>query len=281
MIFLLIFVCGNVLFNQCLRYGQKHGANILAAVSVNYAIAALVSTGIYLGRGLQFSQLLDPHVLAIAGVNGVFYFIHILIVLAAYRVVGVGITAALTRAGVILPSVVAWFAWSEAMTPYRWIALGLVPVAMVLMRRHETTQAHFTLKGDMVLLASFAMAGVILTIHKYAEVHFDLDQREAYKTLLFLVASLSSLGYAAVKRVRYSRHDIALGVVIGLTNATMLFVVLVCLARMPAVVFYPTSASLDICLNVIVSRFAWNEKLLKRQLAGVALAIGVVLLTNL
>jgi drug/metabolite transporter (DMT)-like permease len=203
------------------------------------------------------------------------------VVLAAYRVVGVGITAALTRAGIVIPSVIAWFAWSETMTPYRWIALGLVPVAMVMMRRHETTQPHLTLRGDMVLLATFAMAGVILTIHKYADVHFDTEQREAYKTVLFLVAALSSLSYAIAKRVQFTRHDVVLGTVIGVTNAMILLLVLVCLARMPAVVFYPTSASLDICLNVIVSRFAWNETLLKRQLAGVALAIGVVLLTNL
>jgi drug/metabolite transporter (DMT)-like permease len=280
MIFLLLTVVAGVAFNQCLRYGQKHGANILAAVVVNYIVAAVASLGIFVARGFPSSSLLDAHVIAIAVVNGILYFVHILVLLASYRLVGVGISAALARAGTVVPALTAWLAWGETMTPWRWIALALVPVSMLLMRRHESSKPSVTLRGDVVLFACFAMAGAILALHKYAEVHFTVEQREVYKTLLFTVAALSSVGYALARRVSYAKGDIALGVVIGLVNASMLLLVLVCLARFPAVVFYPTLASLEICVNVFASWLLWKEHLLRRQMLGLLLAIGIVLLTN-
>ncbi|MBI4026339.1 MAG: hypothetical protein HY360_15245 [Verrucomicrobia bacterium] len=280
MIFLLLAVVGSVCFNQCLRYGQKHGTNILAAIVVNYLIAAGASLMIFLSHGLSPSRLLDGHVIAVAGVNGILYFAHILVILAAYRIVGVGITAALSRAGTVVPVLVSWLAWGETMTPYRWVALALVPVSMILMRRRESSHPRVTVRGDLVLFTCFAMAGTILTLHKYAQIHFTVGQRETYMTLLFTFATLSSLSYAFARRVEYSKGDVALGGAIGFVNASMLLLVLICLARIPAVVFYPTLASLEICLNVFASRLLWKESLLKRQMMGLLLAIGIVLLTN-
>jgi len=280
MIFLLLAVVGGVAFNQCLRYGQKHGANILATVAVNYGVATVVSLAILFARGVRAGQLLDAHVIAIAFINGVLYLLHLLVVLAAYQTVGVGITAALSRAGIIVPAVAAWLAWNETMNAFRWIGLGLVPVAMVLMRRHEQGKPRLSLAGDMVLLGCFGIAGAIMTLHKYAEVHFTLDQREVYKSLLFAVATAAAVGYTLARRMRYSKGDVALGVVIGLINATMLLIILAALSKIAAVVFFPTVASLEICLNVFAARLLWRERLLKRQLLGLAIAVGVVLLTN-
>ena len=66
----------------------------------------------------------------------------------------------------------------------------------------------------------------------------------------------------------------------ALVLAVVLFVML-SLGAMPAVVFFPTSGSLIILCNVILSRWLWNEALLRRQIVGLAFAIAIVVLTNL
>jgi drug/metabolite transporter (DMT)-like permease len=281
MTYLALFILGSVAFNQCLRFGQKRGADILAVVVVNYAIAALASLVVFLQGGAVIPRLAEWPVLATACINGAFYFIHILFVLAAFRALGVGIANAVIRSGIIVPAVVAWLAWGEPMTLYRWIALALVPVSMILMRRSESTHSRATLKADLVLLTCFLMAGVILSIHKFAEVRFTPDQRELYKTALFIVAAIVSSGYALARRVKFSVHDTITGVVLGAVNALNLLLILKCLGLFPAVVFFPTVASIEICLNVLVSGLLWQERILRRQLWGLILAIGIVLLTNI
>ena len=58
MIYLALFVLGCTSFNQCLRFGQKRGANIMAVVVVNYAIAAVVSFVVFAQRGGDLPEIL-------------------------------------------------------------------------------------------------------------------------------------------------------------------------------------------------------------------------------
>lgn len=276
---LLCAVCG-VAFGQLLRFGQRIGTDLLGVIVINYGIASLVSGLVFLYHGLGPRQLFDGPVAGVALLNGTLYFVHLLLVLRAYQLVGVGIAAALVRAGIVVPALVAWFAWSEPMNGYRWLALCLVPVSMVLMRRPEPGRPRFSLRGDLVLLACFAMSGIILSIHKATEVHFTPDQREGYKTLLFSTATVASAIYAFAKRVRFRRREVALGAIVGVCNATVLLLILLGLAVLHATVFFPTLASIEICLNVIVARMLWQERLLNRQIIGLLLAIVIVLLTN-
>lgn len=278
--YLLLCAACSVTFVQLLRFGQRRGADTLAIITVNYGIAAIVSALLLCRRPIDWGEAIDGKVFLLAGINGVFYLVHLLLILMAYRHVGVGITTAMGRAGIIIPAVVAWLLWDEPMTPLRWVALALVPVAMLLMRRPEPGKPSLSLRGDLVLGACFLGSGIILSIHKVAEAELSPDQREVYKTGLFVFAFLASLGYALATRVRFGRTEIVLGALIGAGNALALLFILLGLAVMPATVFFPTSSSIEICLNVAVSRLLWQERFLRRQLVGLALAVGIVLLTN-
>ena len=73
-IYLALFVLGCTSFNQCLRFGQKRGANIMAVVVVNYAIAAVVSFVVFAHRGGALRSLADWPVVATSCVTGTLFF---------------------------------------------------------------------------------------------------------------------------------------------------------------------------------------------------------------
>jgi len=279
MTYLILCVLSIVIFTQSLRLGQKREANVIVVAAVNYVAAALFSLIGFLCEGIDsFDHV--PWLAAAAIVNGVLYFIHILIVMAGYRVVGVGITSALVGSGVIVPVLISWFAWSEIMTPYRWIAVGLVPLVMTLVRPHAKRSAHYTLKADVILFLCFFVAGVVFTIHKSVNVYFPPSSQGLYQFMLFTAAAISSSAYVIAGGYSASGEDFLLGVGAGLSNSLATLFLLLSLTVIPAVVFYPTNQCLVIAVNVVLSRILWGEWMVKRQIVGLALAVAIIILAN-
>jgi len=279
-VYLFLFVCCSVTFVQVLRYGQARGADSVSAIAVNYIIAVGASLVLYAQAGISPEPRL-AHAAVITGViNGLLFFSHVPFVLISFRAAGVGITAAATRVGIVIPILIAWLAWREEMTPLRWLGLALLPPAMFLLRPTGEKKTRLTLKGDIALTGCLVVAGAIFSIHKYADVHFNPAQIELYKVALFTTAMLAAVAYTAWKQLRCGKMELAVGTVMGLANVGALLNVMRGLARVPAVVFYPVSGSLIICLNVLVSLVLWKETLKRRQIAGLALAVLIILLAN-
>ena len=280
MFYLLIVVLSTVAFMQTLRYGQRREVHLYSAVAVNYLIAfatVLLLSGLLHANG---DARLPWHAIIAGAATGVLFFGHVPIILGCFRKAGVAVTTAIGGCSPIVPVVVGWAVWEEAMTTHRWIALAIVPIAMWLLRPGNVGRFQLTLATDLLLLANFAGGGVIYTMQKYADVHFELEKQEVYKVSLFGMAAVISILFAVITKVPLKRRDLGVGIMLGLLNATTLTFTLLGLGLVASVVFYPTATCLMVCLNVTMARLLWHEQLKPRQLAGVALALAVIALTN-
>ena len=81
---------------------------------------------------------------ALGAACGASYFGQFLLILLAYRLAGVGITTAVSSMGLLVPILLSWRFWGEPMTPWRWGALALLRVAMVLIRPMRRQVRHLT-----------------------------------------------------------------------------------------------------------------------------------------
>ena len=304
MSYLLVHIACVLGFSQLLRLGQKRSCRTLSVAGVNYVVTAALSAGMLLACGAW--RAAGPGLAAgLGAVNGALFLVHLLIMVAGFRVAGVGITWAFVSSGVVLPVLVTHFAWGEAMSRPQWTALALLPAAVVLLRPRrnkaegEGGARHPGLKGDLILLFCFLMAGVIATIHKGQDHYTKLllagpdgeldaaakllarNARLLYQAVLFGVACLCSVGYMAAGRIRPTAREIRVGGAVGAANTFGLFFALLALSALPATVFFPTAACLIIILNTALGRVLWKERISPRQVAGVGLALAVVILSNL
>ena len=276
----ILYVASVIVLTQLLRYVQRSGRDVFPAVAINYLVAAAFSA---VALAIMWSRIEWPRHWPAAGLGavcGVLYFLHLLIVLASYRLAGVGVTWAFAALGIVIPVFLSWFAWGEKMSNFQWAAMAMLPVAVVLLRPTSGPHRKLTLKGDLILVLVFVMAGAIGTLHKAMEHHVGKDAIPVYQFVLFAVAAATSAGYVHFKRRRYDRPTVALGSAMGLSNALATLFILLGLAAMPATVFYPISSSLVIALSVIVSYLLWRERVTARQVLGLLLAVGVVVLTT-
>ena len=281
MLYCILYVASVIVMTQLLRYIQRSGRGVFAAIAINYLAAAAFSA---VALAILWRQIeLPGHwpAAALGAVCGVLYFLHLLIVLAGYRLAGVGVTWAFAALGIVIPVFISWCAWGEAMSAAKWAAVATLPVAVVLLRPTNGPHRKLTLKGDLILVLAFVMAGAIGTLHKAMEVHVGKAAIPAYQFVLFAAAAAASAGYVHLERRRYDRPTVALGSAMGLSNALATLFILLGLAAMPATVFYPISGALVIALSVIVSYLLWRERVSIRQVFGVLVAVGVVVLATL
>ena len=293
MLYCTLYIVSVIVLTQLLRYVQRSGRDVFPAVAINYLVAAAFSA---VALAIMWSRIEWPRHWPAAGLGavcGVLYFLHLLLVLAGFRLVGVGVTWAFAALGIVIPVFLSWFAWGENMSNFQWAAMAMLPVAVVLLRPTNGPHRKLTLKGDLILVLVFVMAGAIGTLHKAMEfqagkaMESPVDKAmavraaiPAYQFVLFAVAAATSAGYVHFKRRRYDRPTVALGSAMGLSNALATLFILLGLAAMPATVFYPISSSLVIALSVIVSYLLWRERVTARQVLGLLIAVGVVVLTT-
>lgn len=267
-----------VAFAQLLRYGQRREKAVFVVVWVNYAFAALISAA-WGAWHLAGDAELSWTAAALGAASGTLYFTNMLWILLAYRYAGVGITVAIMSSSTVLPVVVSWLAWSDEMSPYKWLALGLVWAAIALMRPGRLLDKRLTWKADFVLLLAFLNAGLVGVSHKALSVYAP-GQQPTYQMVLFLFSAVLSIAYAAIRRETHTRPAMLLGLPIGLANALTTAFMVLAIAALPAGVVFPISTACVISLNVILGRMLWTERIAPRQVAGLALAMVVAVLAN-
>ena len=79
---------------------------------------------------------------------------------------------------------------------------------------------------------------------------------------------------------RWDRKDLALGGFMGAVNIMVTLTVVAGVAELSPAVFFPTVQCSFLLGTAIISRFAWGERLTRRQLAGLAVALAIVVLAN-
>lgn len=281
--FVLCLLC-NVCFGQTLRLGQKLNANVHGISGVNYAVGAVASiVGFLLFTPQPWEAFRGggPVLIGAALINGVCYFLNMCLLLAGFRLVGVGVTIAVSNAGVLLSMLASWLIWGEPMTPTRWAAAALIVPAMFLLRPPDTAHAKFTWRADLLLAALFTMNGTILIVIKWADVCVPDGSIRAFQAMLFTVAGMVSCGYVVWQRIPVRRVELSAGVALGLLNAGATFLVLLGLSYMPAVAFFPALSCMSIVCNAGVACVLWGERLTVRQIAGMAIAMSIVVLVYL
>jgi len=154
--FVILAILSMPATQQALRFSQSRTCNPRVVVAANYVTATALCIAVVCVRAVQGSSSgvfgAITRRLGISGVvNGTLYFLHILVCLACYRLVGVGITIALALSGRVISVVVSWAAWGEGLSIAQGIAVALIPAAAMLMRPGRKVSPTWNRKAVIVL----------------------------------------------------------------------------------------------------------------------------------
>lgn len=281
MIYIVVCILVGVATPQLLRLAQQGPHSGPAIGAMAFSFAAAYSLLGFVADQAAWPALTNAPVLLWAVASGLSGFVSMILVLACLTRAGVGVSMAISSLSIVLVAVVAWLTWADPLGPLQWLGLALLAPAAVLLPPGDRGSVHVKWHTFVLLLLLFLVGAFSMITHKAVSVVGPAGYEPAYQLVRFSTASLASLIHLLCRRHTPGRRVVAVGAAVGLCFAVAQLATLLALSQVPATIFYPTTGAAPIALNVVVAYRLWHERLLRRQVVGIVLAILVVLLTNL
>ena len=281
MIYLAICILAGATSPQLLRFSQEGRHSPSAIAMLAYGCGAVYTLIVLVCGAGSWSPIAHPAMLTLGVISGLSGFGGVLIGLECFRRAGVAVSVTIGSLSVVVATVLAWFIWDDPMHVPKWIGLALMPLAVALLRPVGKESVRQTWLTALFLLLSVVMGVVTMTAHKAASEYGPQDYELGYQLVGFGTATLAGFAHLAWQRRLPGRRDLGVGSAVGVCYAVSQLSMMHALNMLPATLIYPTMGTSGVALNVILARQLWRERLLRRQVVGVAMAVLVVLLMNL
>ncbi len=291
-------------FAICIRFAQKRGANLTAVGAVNYITAAIFHACFAAASGLRV-----PHgaSLAIGVVGGTIYAAAFFLLHGLMKKRGVSVTAAVTRMSVLVPMGVSVLAWGETARAVQVVGIALAMVSLPLLSivpktgggdRAGKTPGPSRARSVALLAGLFVVNGLCQLAPRAFNQTGIRGEDSIFLFALFSTAALSASFVWLIQERRFARAvrsdplpgaaarpallaSVLPGVAVGLCNALAALSIVIALQRVPGIIVYPFYSAAGLLVTVLFSRMIWKERIGALETAGMAFALGSIVLVNL
>ena len=271
--FLLISIACSVAVSVLLKLARKNGIVLAQAGAVNYPVAALLSL-VFLKpdwHNWQSALLPQSWLLALLGVLLPSVFV---VMGRAAEQAGIVKADAAQRLSLFLPVLAAFTLFGETLSTNKiaGVALAFAALCCLLYKGSGGSSA----KGSApLLLGVWAGYGIIdILLKQLAKSAATAD----YLSVMFALAGVLMAGWLAVRRCRWSRRDIAGGVLLGCLNFTNILFYLKAHKAFkddPTLVFTAMNMGVIIA-GTLVGTLLLREKIHAANAVGIVLALSAV-----
>jgi drug/metabolite transporter (DMT)-like permease len=279
MIYLLLAVLSSVTVAAVIKVSETAGRNRISVALVNYCIASVFMAVMWVLHG---AGPVSGITVACGIYAGVTWVVSLILVMYAIRLIGVAISSAVLRTGVVLPIVLSILIWSEVPALLQVTGICLAAVAIVLLSlRIMRKEKKFHLPYVLLVLGVWGTAGAAQLSSKLFAELCPPDEKSGYLVILFLTASAFTWVWLKGTRRTVERKDLAFGFAVGVPNALSGFFLVSALQVLDGIIVFPTTAAAGVMLAALLGVFLWKEKLGVKGAAGIAAAVAALVLVNL
>ena len=278
-LFVLTQIACSVAFGHVMKWAQHRKCRLAAVGAVNYAVACALCLVWALVGG---SAGLSPAGVAAGLLGGTAFVVTFFIYNQAILLTGISVASSVLRLGIVPAVVASVLVWSEALAAHQAIGIGLIVAALPLLGYRSGGRA----KGDgraagAILLLLFLTTAAGPLAAKLAAEDNRPESRPLLLALWFGIATIISLGPLVARRLKPTRADIPLGVLLGAINVGGNFALIAALEVLPGAVVLPATSAGGLVCVVVTGALIWKERLSRHALVGAALAIPALVLVNL
>ncbi|MHC4664143.1 MAG: hypothetical protein ACYS8W_20970 [Planctomycetota bacterium] len=281
MVYLILAIITSSTFGVMLKIAENRGRDRIVVAFANYVFGGVLA-GAYV---LAFTEWeISRPTIYIGIIAGAAWVGGLLTIMLSIKEVGLAYSAAISRLAVIVPVVICILYWNESLSWIQYIGLAFVCVAIfALTTRAASRGDKFTFRGVALLAALFIANGFAKLVMKVFEKNCPEGELAAFMTILFFSAAIMTGIWIVAARRKITKGDLAYGAIAGVPNmltGALLVLALVELADAGAVAFSVWDAGTVLVLTIL-SVSVWKEKLGRRGVIGIALAIIALLLINM
>ena len=292
MIYLVCYVIFSSIFTLCIKWVHVRGKeDIITAGAINYIVAALIIAPWFVIDGQQTG---NRAAIIAGGSMGLMYFINFFFVIWCVRVVGASSTTVVGVLSMLMPIIYAAITWDSqphwlqgigiALAFVSLILIGLKPdrqVADVKNKKADKSKEPFSWKAPLILGGFFLLCGlsrIAQESFKYASVE---SQKPTFLLAAFVAAGIPSIILLLWRRRKIMPMEAFVGVAMGLANGSQTWFTLKSLDAMAGFIFFPVSSAGGIIFTMFVAVLWMQEKISRRALIGIGIAVVALVMMNL
>ena len=274
---LLLAILSSMGVSVMLRLGEGRTGSRYGRFAVNYLAAAALA---FLAMPEKAFPLNGSGAVAIGlgAFQGVLYLVTFIILQNSIGKNGVILSSTFARLGLVVPMVLAVFAFGELPSPLQFTGFLLAIAAIWIIR---TAGGGGTAASKSGLLLLLVCSGISDSLSKVFERVGDRALDAHFLLITFLAAMVISLALMVRKGERLGWREVLWGCLVGVPNYGSVFFLLRALGELPAVLVYPTYSAGAILAISLVGVLAFRERPGRRQWCGLAVILLALVLLNL
>lgn len=288
MFFLILAAFSSAALTLVLKLFRDPEANRFGILLGNYLTCALIAFLQMPEKSGLFAVSSSTLIMSLIG--GFLFVAGLVMIQTSVGRNGATLTAAFSKLGLIVPLLISFLFFQEVPSLLNLAGVGLAAAAILLITFGAKEAGGVPAAGGE--RASLAILLLTLLANGCAESMAKIfsrlgDQREdtRYFFFLFLTAALLTFLLAAAEKKKNGRRlrgrELAAGILAGIPNYFCSYFLLKALLDLPATLAYPAFSVGSILLVTAAGALFFREKLSRRQLAGLGLILGALILLNL
>ena len=204
-----------------------------------------------------------------------------------------GICNMVAMGGLFVPCIVGIFLFNEPMSVWQWVGLAIfIGSIYFLASDSKSTYNKFTVKTLLMLILSFFVNGAIMVVQKYFAILVPNGNVAAYSFLTFgFNAAIMMICFSILllkkrpvegeKRFEMLPKKLYFcGALLAVALFTVNQLVTTMAETVPSVILFTVSSAISVIITCIVSATVFKEKITWKNIVGLVLGIGSIVIVN-
>ena len=283
MVQLLFAILSSASMALVLKLFRSQKGNRYGLLLGNYLTCVLIALFSLPDRG----QILrgSPSTLLMGLGAGVLFVAGLITLQSSVRLNGATLSAAFAKLGLLVSLALSVLCFGERPGLLQLLGVALVLAALVLIHTKggEKSEGGAPRSLSLLLLTLLAGGGADAMAKVFEQLGRPEEDR-LYFLYLFLTAALLTGLLALLERRRSGKRillrELAAGVAVGVPNYFSSYLLLLALEQLSAFLVYPVFSTGTILLVLLLSALLFRERPGRRQLLGILLILGALVLLN-
>jgi len=288
MIYLLLSIGLSSFINLIFRYLKNFDLHLNHVITYNYVACVITSLVLQGSDSVLAQSFWDKKWFPLAASLGVIFIVIFTYMALTAQKIGVSVSATASRMGVIFPVIFGYFFLKESLdlAPFIGIMLGLWSVLWISSKRGR--KSKFKAIYFLYPLIIFVGSGFIDTSLNYME-RFLLEGNQVIQPTTIIFTFAAATGLLVFSRSIFQEsggrtlRNILAGLALGVPNFFSIFYLLKAInsKAFNSVILFPINNISIVLVSTILSVIIFKEKMSKKNLYGLLLAILAILFISI